>query len=70
MHVIDRLLRITGRLLSKSDRRCCVFIKVIAFFFSVGELGNEIWSSVIFWIKRHSHESWTGIHFNLNSKLS
>lgn len=32
MHVIDRLLRITGRLLSKSDRRYCVFIKVIAFF--------------------------------------
>ena len=52
MHVIDRLLRITGRLLSKSDRRYCVFIEVITFFFSVGELGNEIWSSVIFWIKR------------------
>ena len=32
MHVIDKLLRITGRLLSKSDRRYCVFIKVIAFF--------------------------------------
>lgn len=44
MHVIDRLLRITGRLLSKSDRRYCVFIEVITFFFSVGELGNEIWS--------------------------
>ena len=57
MHVIDRLLRITGRLLSKSDRRYCVFIEVITFFFSVGELGNEIWTSVIFWIKRYSHES-------------
>ena len=69
MHVIDRLLRITGRLLSKSDRRYCVFIKVIAFFL-VWENWEMKFGRVIFWIKRHSHESWTGIHFNLNSKLS
>ena len=68
MHVIDRLLRITGRLLSKSDRRYCVFIKVIAFFL-VWENWEMKFGQVSYFGSK-GHESWTGIHFNLSSKLS